>query len=657
MHRLLSTVVLGAALGVVCLAQTPAGQTPAAAPPPARSVIIGTVVDESSGKAISGVVVTISPGLGTAARRDTTQVLTGADGRFLFASLIEGAYMINARKGGYLPATPGASTGNAGTFVDVAEGQIRSDVKIAMAKPGAITGTVTDENGDPVIGVTVTVSKRARSRGRTIWQPGGNSTKGTDDRGMYRIPDLTPGEYIVMAEQSLVNVPTAMLEAYSKAQDAARPGQPNPLMDEMMATGGMGISTPGTPSARVINSQVQSLSRSSIVPALDDSGRSFVYPTIYYPASTTASKATVLSIKSGEERSSIDLVLRPVRAVSISGTVIGPEGPAALTAVVLSNSDGVEATFNSARIATTTDASGAFTFLGVPAGDYVLRVTKVPPVNVASTMVSNSITSADGSTSFMSTSVGPTKVPPLPPDATLWAEVPVSAGARDLTGLTVTLQRGARLSGRVEFGGASARPTPQQMTSISLSLQPVIAGSRVLRNPRTRIDEQGELTTQGFPAGDYSVNVFGAPAGWFLQSVTSKGVDVTQQPLEIGAADINDIVISFTDKSTEISGTVTARDGSIPKAAVVVLFPSDEPLEHDYGLNSRRVVALRPTANGRFTFKTVPPGAYRVVAVDDVSIMTDLTAAALQPLIARATDVRVAAGEKRQQNLTLVTMK
>jgi hypothetical protein len=209
----------------------------------------------------------------------------------------------------------------------------------------------------------------------------------------------------------------------------------------------------------------------------------------------------------------------------------------------------------------------------------------------------------------------------------------------------------------VQFEGALTRPTPQQMSALSLFLQPLSTSPRLSRAPRTRIDEQGELTTQGFPSGDYSVTVNGAPQGWSLQSVTSKGVDVTQQPLEIGSSDINDIVITFSDKATEITGAVTGRDGSIPKTAVVVIFPSDEPLAHDYGVNMRRVVAARATTNGRYTLRNLPPGDYRVIAIDDVSITSDLTAEKLQPLIGRATSVRFAPGDKRQQNLTLVTVK
>jgi hypothetical protein len=658
MHRLHSTVVSGVVLAAVCLsAQTPTGQTPSTPPPPATAAIIGTVVDEGTGRPIAGVLIGWSPGPGTSfgTRREYPQILTGSDGRFMLTSLVAGQYSLNARRGGYLPATPGSPAGMSpfGAYIDVAEGQIRSDVKIEMARPGTIAGIVLDEAGEPVIGQQLQAARRIRSRGRTTWQPAGGSIESTDDRGAYRIGNLVPGDYIVLAEQSNVNLPTGMIDAYQKAQETVRPGQTNPMSDEMFAAGGSGL-TPGTSNARLVNGQVQSLSRSS--PATSDrTGKSVVYPTTFYPAATAASKGTVLTIHSGEERSSIDITLRPVPAVKISGTVAGQDGPAPFTAVTLTPGDTVESPFGQTRIGTATDATGAFTFLSVAAGEYTLRVTKIPTVQNSSNMVSNSITMADGSVSMMSSSSGPARLPPLPPDPTLWAEVAVSAGARDIAGLAITLQSGARLSGRVEFSGGLTKPTPQQISSLSFSASPVTP-MRATRSPRTRIDDQGQLTTQGYPSGDYLVNVFGAPVGWMLESITSKGIDVTQRPLEIAGTDISDIVITFTDKVNELSGVVTGTNGSIPKTAVVVLFPSDEPLDHDYGTNPRRLIATRASSNGKFSFKGFPAGDYRLIAVDDASIQANLAADVVQPLVARSTSVRFAAGEKRQQNLTLVNV-
>jgi len=520
-----------------------------------------------------------------------------------------------------------------------------------LERPAALSGLVLDEAGEPVIGALLRVVRRTRNRGRVTWLPYGN-TATTDDRGMYRAGNLAPGEYAVMVEQTNVNLPTAIIEAYQNAQNTLKPGETNPFSDELFTAGGFGL-TPGTSNSRLVNAQVQSLARGSTQSPLNTAGANFVYATTYFPGSLNASNATAISLRSGEDRTGIDIVLRPVRAISISGTVSSPDGPIGLTAVTLTRTDGVESAFDSGRIGTTTNATGAFTFLGVPAGDYKLRVTKIPSVRMASNMVTNQITLADGSTSFMASSSGPARVPPLPPDSTFWAEQAISAGTRDIAGVTLVLAPGARLSGRVEFTGALAQPTAQQLSGLTFSLRSIRGTEAAFRTPRTRIDEQGRVTTQGFPAGLYSVAVFGVPPGWSLASVTSKGVDVSQHALEIGANDISDLVISFTDAPTELTGSVTTQDAAPPKGAAVFLFPSDEPLVGDAPFNSRRILGTRASANGRYSFKGFPPGNYRVVAIDNVSTLDDLSGELVQSLVPRATSLRFTAGDKRQQDLVV----
>jgi len=309
------------------------------------------------------------------------------------------------------------------------------------------------------------------------------------------------------------------------------------------------------------------------------------------------------------------------------------------------------------QVATMTDARGAFTFLAVPAGDYLLKVLRVPAV-ASPPMVMNTVQMGDGSTRMTASSSGPIVTPPLPPDPTLFVEQPVSVGARDITGLNLTLRAGAHLGGRVQFVGTRKQPTPQEMQSVNLSVTSFAPdGSLFGRAPRVRVDSAGELTSQGFAPGQYAVSAFTGAQGWSLQSVTVDGVDVTQRPLEIGISDISGVVITFTDTPAELTGSVTNRDGSPAKEAAVVAFPADEPIVHDYGLNPRRVLGTRVVTSGAFAFRNLPPGDYQVIAVDDIAKALELTPEFIQSLVGRATRVKITPGGKAQQALQLVTIK
>jgi hypothetical protein len=267
----------------------------------------------------------------------------------------------------------------------------------------------------------------------------------------------------------------------------------------------------------------------------------FVYPTMFYPAGATPSAATVVTLRSGEERVGIDMQLRPARAVRVSGTLTGPEGPVPNVAVRLAPAGAEEVTslteMNTA--ATVSDATGAFTLLGVPSGQYTLRVAKVPvprpsPTNAAPT----TIIQTPGSMTIVSGSVGGvgSLPPPLPSGPTLWASVPIAVGNRNVSGVAISLQAGARISGRLEFDGVAERPDAEQLQRMSIVIEPAgapmpgVAASMMLTG---RADPGGRFTTVGLVGGRYFVRVGGGPPGWTFKSATFEGRDLADTPLDL----------------------------------------------------------------------------------------------------------------------------
>src|SRR6185436_16229733 len=100
------------------------------------------------------------------------------------------------------------------------------------------------------------------------------------------------------------------------------------------------------------------------------------------------------------------------------------------------------------------DARGAFSFVGVPPGQYAIRVLKVPaptPLPPPRTDALVAIGPAGGSF-LMDSSPGapaPPPPPPLSPDPTLWASQLITVGETDLAGVDVRLHTGVRVTGRI----------------------------------------------------------------------------------------------------------------------------------------------------------------------------------------------------------------
>ena len=96
-----------------------------------------------------------------------------------------------------MPTAPTAAAGPRvrPSSLQVDDGQRVGDVVIPMWKHGAISGSVVDEAGEPLIGVQVRAFQRRIVSGRRRILDGPAAL--TDYCGFYRIPNETPGEYLV----------------------------------------------------------------------------------------------------------------------------------------------------------------------------------------------------------------------------------------------------------------------------------------------------------------------------------------------------------------------------------------------------------------------------------------------------------------------------
>ena len=50
--------------------------------------------------------------------------------------------------------------------------------------------------------------------------------------------------------------------------------------------------------------------------------------TVFYPSVSSAGEAAIVTVGSGEQREGIDIVMQLVPTARVSGTVVGPDGPA-----------------------------------------------------------------------------------------------------------------------------------------------------------------------------------------------------------------------------------------------------------------------------------------------------------------------------------------
>ena len=182
--------------------QAPSQQQPAApgstgaTTPTKPGVIRGHVYAADTGAGVKHADVSLRP-TGRFQPQDSS---TDATGGFEFRNVDPGKYTVSCSKSGFVGASYGAKSSNApAATITVADSQELKDIDCRMQHGGVITGAVLNDEGEPVVYAMVQVLIKTYRRGQPTLTPRSSGT--TDDRGRYRIFDLSPGRYYVQASR------------------------------------------------------------------------------------------------------------------------------------------------------------------------------------------------------------------------------------------------------------------------------------------------------------------------------------------------------------------------------------------------------------------------------------------------------------------------
>ncbi|MGC1638286.1 MAG: carboxypeptidase-like regulatory domain-containing protein [Candidatus Acidiferrales bacterium] len=176
-----------------------------------------------------------------------------ASGHFSIDHIAAGRYDLSVSRTGYLATQYGQDQPDKpGAVLTLVAGQKMTDLLFRLQRTAVIAGRITDEDGEPVRQASALAFLRTTVRGKPRTEQVGGST--TNDLGEYRIFDLPPGSYLILA-----NVTQGNSEIIT--QDAAP-----------QAAG---------------------------------------YPPTYFPGATEIARASAIEVKSGDEVTGIDIALSP----------------------------------------------------------------------------------------------------------------------------------------------------------------------------------------------------------------------------------------------------------------------------------------------------------------------------------------------------------
>lgn len=226
-------------------------------------------------------------------------------GAFCFGGLREGRYELVSTAEGY---TGRDTNGWVHVAVVVGAAGLSPSVELKLFRNTTLHGKVVDERGEGLVGVRVAMIAVQYRWGRTYWA----ETVGahTDDRGMYRIASISPGDYTIAIKARLVDI---------DAGEAA----------------GLGA-----------------------------------YPPYFLGGSGELGEAEVLRIVPGQNLGPLDFKIRRQSATTVAGSVAGSIGSVNRGEVVLFKT-GRHA--GGVVVARSGIVEGTYTLRGIPPGSYLLR--------------------------------------------------------------------------------------------------------------------------------------------------------------------------------------------------------------------------------------------------------------------------------------------
>ena len=229
------------------------------------------------------------------------------------------------------------------------------------------------------------------------------------------------------------------------------------------------------------------------------------------------------------------------------------------------------------------DEAGRFTLLGVPPGEYVL--------GHANRFLSRAL--REGTPAY-------------------WVAQPVTVGTGMISRISRSrFDRRFASRGRIELrSGNSPQTAPPRIAGVMFETPFGEPGQVAVEVTRDATRSFSTLAA----GGRYIVRPYEL-GGWFVQSVTLAGKDITDRVVTL-QEDATSFVVTYTDRPSKVSGTVTDARGTASPTAVVLAFPVDPKLWSGYGASPRNLKTALTSRTGVYTFDHLPPGEYYVIAVD-----------------------------------------
>jgi beta-lactamase regulating signal transducer with metallopeptidase domain len=532
--------------------------------------------------------------------------MADANGRFTIRDVVPGRYTLEAEQQGFfdVPGRQAAATVDAGA---------PASVVVPLLAGATITGRVNNTAGRLLPNANVTAYQITYLNGKII--PQAQSSQTTDDRGEYRMFWLPPGDYVVV-----VDPPSYPLS--------------NPLSNTGNAPAIAGPRGGAPPQGPMSTPQ---------------------FMRTFYPRSLTTQDAGILTVKSGDQLSGMDITVQRGATYRISGDIhaapytgtapppgrgrgrgrganADPNTPQRIQGYLgLEYRDPSVIDMRSTNLGGTVPSAG--TFFLTSSGDGLRATFEVRDVLPGEYYLVPRVTQAvpTGSGNFGIN------------------RIPVDVRDSDVTGLAIELVPSVAVNGTLTIdgrapGNVTVRVALGAVGNPSPTYQGIPARA-VIPNP-----DDGTFTIANIPQTRYRVEMgAGLPPYLYVSDVRLGPIGVFDTGFEVGREPLAPLQVSLQSGAGSVEGVVRDRSNRPVPNATVVVVPPDARRE-----NRALYKTATSDASGKFTVVGVAPGGYKLFAFEGLAGGEFYNSRFLLKYEFRGTPINVAQGGTTTESLTVI---
>jgi protocatechuate 3,4-dioxygenase beta subunit len=482
--------------------------------------------------------------------------VTDANGHFEVKGIDPGHYRLHVIRNGYVTQEYGQRTPNdPGAILSLRSGQDLKDLLFRMLPSAVISGRIQNENGEPVPWVRVSALRATYRQGKRSLSS--EVTVVTNDLGEYRLFGLRPGRYFLSA--------------------IYRPGQ----------------------KLESVEDDVDS----------EDAGKSGYLPT-YYPGTSDPAKATALTINTGDEIPSMDLLLEPMTVYSVRGhvNILGARrNPNGVVLVLEARTAGLG--WNMPPLRTVVDKpEGTFDIENVLPGAYTLSAFLVD----------------DGRRYQARQTVDVTSV--------------------DAEGLQLTPLPGMDVRGQVVW---DSKPSFDKDGVLTLTIRPVDSAFQF--GAVARAAPAGNFLLRDVFDGPYRLTTVGQSPDCYLKSVRYAGLEISDDEFNVVRGTQAILEVTIGSRGASVQGTVKDADG-LPSSGVWVVLVPDGARRSEFHLFKQTTT----DQYGRYLIRGIAPGDYKLFSWEQVEANSWEDPDFLKPFEEKGESVSLQDGDGKSVDLVAI---